>query len=345
MRFAPFFLATPLVCATIFGFTPRAEALVCQQCVSDICDASPVNGSCLYRFSSDGPSCYTGSAPMCVKRPNYYDDPWDDTWWRNGSQPPAYAEPFSGGQSDVRKTKGAVASFERLDSVTFRNWRTAMWLKISNESPDLLTGMLPHIRSYQAARDAVVDGDPKGITRTANVLYRTVDGKETEGLDPRLQVMPKWAVSANLLADASAVEPTLAWAIAKLASESLENVHGQIYSMCLDANVLKTRTPSFLHSRFLEEAKLTSLQRKALSQPLDPEQLKSMRATRREDVFYELEWTLPSGADLPTALTIKLRDSSAATNGVSGIRINFAYGKTLSQEPFAFAKSVDYLAK
>ena len=157
--------------------------------------------------------------------------------------------------------------------------------------------------------------------------------------------MPKWAISAKFLADASTVEPMLAWAIAKLASESLENVHGQIYSMCLDATVLKTRTPSFLHSRFVEEAKMTSTQRKALSQPLDAEQLKALRATRREDVFYEFEWTLPSGADLPTALTIKLRDASVATSGFSGIRINLAYGKTQSQEPFAFAKSLDYLVK
>lgn len=344
MRFAPLVLAIPLACATVFGFAPRAEALVCQQCFGDICDASPANGSCLYRFGADGPSCYTAPASMCVKRPNY-DDWWDNDWWGDGSQSSEYAEPLSRGQTQARKTGDAVASFERLDSVTLRSWRTATWSKISNESPESLAGMLPHIRSYQAATNAVVDGDPKGITRTANVLYRTVDGADTEGLDPRLQVMPKWAISAKLLADASAVEPTLAWAVAKLASESLENVHGQIYSMCLDANVLKTRTPSFLHNRFVEEAKMTSAQRKALSRPLDAEQLKTMRTTRREDVFYEFEWTLPSGADLPTALTIKLRDASVATSGFSGIRINLAYGKTPSQEPFAFAKSVDYLAK
>ena len=338
------FFAASIAFGAMFAITPPAIAIACQQCVSDICDASPANGSCLYRFTSDGPSCYSGSAPMCVKRP-YYDDWWDDDWWGNGSQPPEYAEPFSRGQTHVRKTNGAVASFERLDSVTFRSWRTAMWSQISNESPDLLTGMLPHIRSYQAARNAVVDGDPKGITRTANVLYRTVDGAETEGLDPRLQVMPKWAISAKLLTDASAVEPTLAWTIAKLASESLANVHGQIYSMCLDANVLKTRTPSFLHSRFIEEAKMTSTQRKAPAQPLDAEQLKTMRTTRREDVFYEFEWTLPSGADLPTALTIKLRDANVAASGFSGIRINLAYGKTPSQAPFAFAESVGYLVE
>ena len=64
-----------------------------------------------------------------------------------------------------------------------------------------------------------------------------------------------------------------------------------------------------------------------------------------QDVFYEFEWTLPSGADLPTALTIKLRDASVATSGFSGIRINLAYGKTQSQEPFAFATSLDYLVK
>lgn len=343
MRFAPLVLAIPLACATVFGFAPRAEALVCQQCFGDICDASAANGSCLYRFSADGPSCYTGPAPMCVKKPLYYDDWWDNYRWGYGS--PEYAELPSSGQTKARKTDDAVASFERLDSITLRSWRTATWAKISNESPDLLTGMLPHIRSYQAATNAVVDGDPKGITRTANVLYRTVDGAETEGLDPRLQVMPKWAISAKLLADASTAEPMLAWAIAKLASESLENVHGQIYSMCLDANVLKTRTPSVLHSRFVEEAKMTSAQRKARSHPLDTEQLKALRTTRREDVFYEFEWTLPSGADLPTALTIKLRDASVATSGFSGIRINLAYGKTHSQEPFAFAKSLDYLVK
>ena len=70
-----------------------------------------------------------------------------------------------------------------------------------------------------------------------------------------------------------------------------------------------------------------------------------MRTTRREDVFYEFEWTLPSGANLPTALTIKLRDANVAASGFSDIRINLAYGKTPSQEPFAFAESVGYLVK
>ncbi len=186
MRFAPLVLTLPLACATIFGFAPRAEAIVCQQCVSDICDASPANGSCQFRFSAEGTSCYTAPASMCVKKTLYYDDWWDNYRWGYGSS--EYAELPSSGQTKARKTDDAVASFERLDSITLRSWRTATWAKISNESPDLLTGMLPHSRSYQAATNAVVDGDPKGITRTANVLYRTVDGAETEGLDPILFV-------------------------------------------------------------------------------------------------------------------------------------------------------------
>ena len=177
MRFAAFFLITPLACATTFGCAARAETIVCQRCVSGICDYSSTNGQC--KFANGLDKCTTVPIRVCLKHPTPNDSgwikDWDDTDWAvqwpprefddrdDGSSTSPKSAPISAVHAGHTSLPRRVLPLggERLSVNDYRVWRAMSWEQRRAQTPDDFAGVVGLPKSHANGERALPNADGK----------------------------------------------------------------------------------------------------------------------------------------------------------------------------------------
>jgi len=335
---------------SLFGLFTQADAVVCSQCSSGICDYSPQNGACDYL--PDFSNCQTKPVTMCVKRPSNYDDWWDD-WDDWGAGGYAATPEAKRGLHQIVPLKSYPFGGSRLTGDEYRKWRHTNWQQRQSSTPEDFN-VVPDLGSFVAVRAAIVA--PFGTfktTRAANVLYQLSPGAEPiEALDPRLVLMPTWQIDEALLRDVYNAERPLAFAVHHMANSSFRNTQGQPVAFCLEQTRLEGVGVTALHKR-LVDARVNLAQTieslsstKRISSMDSVAQRKAIPAAANfRFVDHDVEWLIDPSGELPRAVVIRYRDVAISKSGVLGVRLDLGYAKDTNGEPFTFVRSLNYLTE
>lgn len=334
----------------LFGLSSPVDAVVCSQCSSGICEYGAQRDVCEYRH--DLSDCETRPIAVCVNKPRYYDDWWDD-WDDWGASGHAATPELKRGERQVVALKSYPFGGARLTGDEYRKWRDANWQQRKRTTPEDFNSV-PDLDGFLAVRASIVA--PYGTfktSRTANVLYQLSPGAEPiEALDPRLVLMPTWQIDEALLRDVYAAERPLAFAVHHLANSSFRQTQGQLVAFCLEQTRLADINAGALFKRLADARANLAQTIEALSSTkrissLDPvAQRKTIPAAANfRFVDHDVEWSINPSADLPRSVTIRYRDAAASKSGAVGVRLDLGYAKGADGEPFTFVRGVSYLTE
>ncbi|CAG0984552.1 hypothetical protein BURK2_02037 [Burkholderiales bacterium] len=205
-------------------------------------------------------------------------------------------------------------------------------------------------RGFEAIRARILPATTSKSGHPAvRVLFQDESGSgPTEILNPKLVYMPEFKIEPALFSALDGVDLRLARAFARFAAYSSRNEQGTVESFCGDEVEYGALTSSEMYKVKLgvlaeTEKMLESHGKRGYSS----DEVKALRASMPpRDTFYvyfDVDWDLADGQELPDAVSIKYRDPKESLSGYRGVKLSLEYAKAGNGEPFSWIREVTFL--
>lgn len=170
----------------------------------------------------------------------------------------------------------------------------------------------------------------------------------TEILNPKLVYMPEFKTEPALFSALDGVDLRLARAFARLAAYSSRNDQGTVESFCGDEVQYGALTSSEMYQAKLGVlAETDKMLESHGKRGYSSDEVKALRASMppRDTyyVYFDVDWNLADGQELPDAVTINYRDPKESLSGYRGVKLSLEYAKAGDGEPFAWIREVSFL--